>query len=43
MSRRNIARSSKFNINVDFQKSQGSTLYDTNTKKKYLDLSKQKN
>ena len=38
MSRRNIARSSKFNINVDFQKSQGSTLYDTNTEKKYLDF-----
>ena len=24
-----------FNINVDFQKSQGSTLYDTNTEKKF--------
>ena len=38
MSQRNIARSSKFNINVDFNKSQGSVLYDTNTEKEYLDF-----
>ena len=38
MSQRNIARSSKFNINVDFNKSQGSMLYDTNTEKEYLDF-----
>ena len=38
MNQRNIARSSKFNINVDFNKSQGSMLFDTNTNKKYLDF-----
>jgi len=38
MAKRNIARSSKFNINIDFKKSQDSYLYDTNTNRKYLDF-----
>ena len=34
----NIARSSKFNINVDYTNSRGALLYDTNTQKEYLDF-----
>jgi len=34
----NIARTSKFNINVNFKKSKGLHLYDNNTNKKYLDF-----
>ena len=35
---RNFARNSKFNINIDFEKSLGSYIYDKNTSKKYLDF-----
>ena len=35
---RNIARSSKFNIRVDFEKSYKSYLYDKNTNRKFLDV-----
>jgi L-lysine 6-transaminase len=35
---RNLARSSKFGINVDFKKSHGSYLFDKNSNKKFLDL-----
>jgi len=35
---RNIARSSKFNIRVDFKKSYKSYLYDKNTNRKFLDF-----
>lgn len=38
MRKSNIARSSKFNINVDYEKSSGSTLYDSNTDNAYLDF-----
>tara|TARA_A100001515_G_scaffold21221_1_gene16041 strand:+ start:575 stop:1774 length:1200 start_codon:yes stop_codon:yes gene_type:complete len=34
----NIARRSKFNINVNFKKSKGLYLHDNNTNKKYLDF-----
>ena len=34
----NIARGSIFNIKVDFEKSQGSYIYDNNTNKSYLDF-----
>ena len=34
----NIARGSIFNIKVDFEKSQGSYVYDKNSKKSYLDF-----
>ena len=34
----NVARGSKFNIKVDFEKSQGSYLYDNNTRRAYLDF-----
>jgi len=35
---RNIARSSKFNLNVDFKNSHGSYLFDKNSNRKFLDL-----
>ncbi len=34
----NIAKNSKFNINIDFNKSHDSFLYDKNTQREYLDL-----
>ena len=34
----NLARNSKFNINVNFSKSNGSYLYDNNTDRRYLDF-----
>ena len=34
----NIARNSKFNINIDFNRSHGSYIYDLNTKREYLDF-----
>ena len=34
----NIARSSRFNINIDYEKSHDSYVYDSNTKKEYLDF-----
>tara|TARA_A100001391_G_scaffold73126_2_gene47005 strand:- start:5032 stop:6222 length:1191 start_codon:yes stop_codon:yes gene_type:complete len=37
-SENNIARSSKFNIEVDYGLSQGSYIYDNNSRKKYLDF-----
>ena len=37
-SENNIARSSKFNIKIDYDKSQGSFVHDVNTNKKYLDF-----
>jgi L-lysine 6-transaminase len=37
-SKNNIARSSKFNINIDYELSEGSFIYDLNTDRKYLDF-----
>jgi L-lysine 6-transaminase len=34
----NLARNSKFNININFKKSHGSHLYDNRTKREYLDF-----
>ena len=35
---RNVARNSKFDIRIDFDKSHDSYLFDKNTNKKYLDF-----
>ena len=35
---RNLARNSKFDIRIDFEKSHDSFLYDKNTDRKYLDF-----
>ena len=35
---RNFARNSKFGINIDFDRSQGSYIYDRNTERRYLDF-----
>ena len=37
-SKRNLARSTKFNIKLDFSRSHGSYLYDHHTQKEYLDF-----
>ena len=34
----NIAKNSKFNINVNFKKSHGSYLYDNKAEREYLDF-----